>query len=88
MATHDILFRGLKESVCKSDGEPSIVARKYEVAWMSRTSAVRKKELVRARATLQLAHHLVNVLLLRALGVFGELFDLCLDLLSFSIPSS
>ena len=33
MATHDIIFRGFLESVCKSDGEPSIVARKYEVAW-------------------------------------------------------
>ena len=45
VATHDILFRGFKESVCKSDGERSIVARKYEVACRSRreASAVRGK---------------------------------------------
>ena len=45
-----------------------------------------ERELVRARATLQLARQ--NVMLWRAIGVFGELFDLCLDLLSFSFLSS
>ena len=32
-------------------------------------------------------NHLVNVLLLWALGAYGKLFVLCLDLVSFSAPS-
>ena len=43
--------------------------------------------LLKSACVTQLAHHLVNVLPLRALGVFGQLFDLCLDLVSFSTPS-
>ena len=39
VATHDILFRGFNESVCKSNGERSIVAEKYEVACRSRRDA-------------------------------------------------
>ena len=43
--------------------------------------------LLKSACVTQLAHHLVNVLPLRALGVFGQLLDLCLDLVSFSTPS-